>query len=86
MSATIVELPTIRLVRDRDGNTKRLTLGFRVELEHFFFDKLADAGERAGCTVAEIGAALILHGLAAVEKTTVEELLQQARAAEAERR
>lgn len=82
MTATVVELPTIRLARNRAGTSEHLALGFRVELEHFFFDKLTIAAERAGCSVGDMGAALILHGLAAVEKTTVGDLIAQARAAD----
>lgn len=67
-------LPVIRIER---GNSERpSTVGFRVELEIPFFDKLLIAAEPSNSPPGKMAEALILCGLAAIAKQSPEEFYE----------
>ncbi len=58
----------------------KMVVGFRVELDAALFDRLEKAAERGNSPVEEMASALIVYGLAAIEKKTVDEFMAGIRA------
>jgi hypothetical protein len=73
MSAEIIILPVVRVDRVPDRNV----IDLEVELERPLYSKLMSAAASAATTPEDMAEALILFGLAAMEKKTLPEFCRE---------